>query len=321
MHFSILGTGHAAPDLAVTNEQLENLVDTTDEWIFTRSGIKERRIMSGETMTDMCKKAAVEALRDADVKPEELDLIICATVKGDYISPSQACLLQHELGANCPAFDINAACSGFLYALNVADAFFSGDKVKKVLVVAMESLSKLVDWHDRATCVLFGDGGGAAVLGAGEGLLSILTTAQGCVDPLNIPHVSGESPFEGEAMLHPTPTVNMSGQEVFKFAVNALARDLQLAIENAGLSQEDIDWVIPHQANIRIIDSAATRLNIPRERFYVNLSRYGNTSAGSIPIALDEMNKEGLLKNGQHIALVSFGAGLTTGACVIRWQK
>lgn len=319
MSFTILGTGKAVPEYVLTNDELSKMVDTSDEWIRTRTGIQERHICKNETLTELTVKAARAALENAGVTPEQLDLIICSTMRGENITPSQACMIQKEIGASCPAFDVNAACSGFIYALDVADGYFARKKVKYVLVVSMDNLSNIVDWQDRSTCVLFGDGGAAAVLGEGDDLLAINLTAVGNDKVLRIPHGTNASPFyehgEERAVLH------MEGNEVYKFAVNAMATGIKKSVADAGLELKDVDCVIPHQANIRIINASAKNLDIPRERFFCNVMHYGNTSSGSVPIALDEANRSGVLKKGDIIAMCAFGAGLTTGSCVIRWNK
>ena len=235
------------------------------------------------------------------------------------MTPSQACVIQKRIGASCPAFDVNAACSGFLYALDVAAGYFARKKAKKVLVVSSEVLSRLADWTDRSTCVLFGDGAGAVVLGEGDDLLSLRLTADGNWESLVIPQVHGNCPFDetkGEA-----PFLRMNGQDVYKFAVTNMAADLKCVIEEAGLTCEQVDFVLPHQANIRIIEAAAHRLSIPREKYVVNIERYGNTSSASIPMMLDELNRQGTLKKGDILAMTAFGGGFTTGAGVLRWSK
>lgn len=319
MSFSILGTGKAVPEYKLTNDELSTMVETNDEWIRTRTGIEERRICKEETITELSVKAALAALEDANVKPEQLDLIICSTMRGENITPSQACLIQKHIGATCPAFDLNAACSGFVYALDVAAGYFARKKVKHVLIVSMDNLSNIIDWEDRSTCVLFGDGGAAAVLGEGDDLLSINLTASGNDTILRAPHGENSSPFykhDAERAV-----LFMAGNDVYKFAVTAVPTEIKKAIEDAGLKQSDIDHVIPHQANIRIINTAASKLDIPREKFFCNVNHYGNTSSGSVPIALDEASRAGLLKKGDIIVLCAFGSGLTTGCCVIRWSK
>ncbi len=318
MSFSILGTGKAVPEYVMTNDELSGMVETNDEWIRTRTGIQERRICKGETLTDLTVRAAKEALQNAGVEPSQLDLIICSTMRGENVTPSQGAVIQKEIGATCAAFDVNAACSGFIYALDIADGYFVRKRVRYVLIVSMDNLSNIIDWKDRSTCVLFGDGGGAVVLGEGDDLLSIDITTEGNDQVLRIPHGSNSSPFyeheEERAVLH------MAGNEVYKFAVNAMATGIKKVIAQAGLTEDDVDHVIPHQANIRIINASAKNLGIPREKFFCNVNHYGNTSSGSVPLALDEANHAGLLKKGDIIAMCAFGAGLTTGSCVIRWS-
>lgn len=318
MSFSILGTGKAVPEYVLTNDELSTMVDTNDEWIRTRTGIEERRVCKDETLTDLTVAAAKNALENAGISPGQLDLIICSTMRGENVTPSQACVIQKEIGATCPAFDVNAACSGFIYALDIADGYFVRKKVKYVLIVSMDNLSNIIDWTDRSTCVLFGDGGAAAVLGEGDDLLAIDLTAVGNDEVLRIPHGTNSSPFyrhdEEKAVLH------MAGNEVYKFAVNAMSTGIKKVIAEAGLTEDDVDCVIPHQANIRIINASAKNLGISREKFFCNVNHYGNTSSGSVPLALDEANRAGLLKKGDIIAMCAFGAGLTTGSCLIRWK-
>ncbi len=319
MSFSITGTGSAHPKRVVTNDELSAMVDTSDEWIRTRTGVQERRVLTDETLVDIALLAAKRALEDAGVTADELDLILCATIRSDYITPTMACTLQKELGATCPAMDINAACSGFLYALDVADGYFARKRVKKVLVVAAEAMSKMADWEDRATCVLFGDAAGAAVLGEGEDLLSLKVTASGNDEHLFIPNVQGNSPFSSQQRRD--PYVYMNGQEVYKFAVSSICQDLAAVISAAGLQQGQIHHVLPHQANSRIIEAAKGRLNIPADRYHMNIARFGNTSAASIPVLMDELSRAGTFKKGEYLALSAFGGGFTTGACVLRWCK
>ena len=319
MSFSILGTGKAVPAYVMTNDELSTMVETNDEWIRTRTGIGERHICKNETITQLCVEAATKALEDAGVAPSELDLIICSTMRGENITPSQGCVIQKEIGASCAAFDVNAACSGFIYALDIAAGFFARKAVKKVLIVSMDNLSNIIDWTDRSTCVLFGDGGAAAALGEGDDLLSIHITASGNDAAIRIPHGTNSSPFyeheEERAVLH------MAGNDVYKFATAAMANGIKKAVEDAGLQQSDVDVVIPHQANIRIINTAAKNLDIDREKFFCNVEHYGNTSSASVPIALDEASKTGFLKKGDIIAMCAFGGGLTTGSCILRWSK
>lgn len=319
MSFSILGTGSCVPKYIMTNNQLAEMVDTNDEWIRLHTGICQRHICTDETITDLCVESAKNALENAGVKPEELDLIICATLRGEFITPSQACVVQKEIGASCPAFDVNGACSGFMYALDVADGFFARNKVEKVLVIAADNLSNIVDWTDRSTCVLFGDGSGAVVLGKGEDLLSIDVTAKGDTDVLFAPRGENTSPFFKHESYK--PVLHMSGQAVYKFAVVSMVKGINKAVKDAGLTFDQIDHIIPHQANARIIEAAAAKLDIPAEKYVSNIERYGNTSASCMPMALDEANRSGRFKKGDNIAMCAFGSGLTTGSCVIRWGK
>ena len=318
MSFSITGTGKFVPEYILTNEEISTMVDTSDEWIKKRSGIHERHICTTETITDICVGAARNALENANITAQQLDMIICATLRGEYITPSQACVVQKELGASCPAFDINGACSGFMYALDVAAGFFARDRVQRVLVIAADNLSNITDWKDRSTCVLFGDGGGAVVLEKGDALKSICLTAKGDTDVLYAPRGENTSPFYRRPSYR--PVLHMDGPEVYKFAVTAMVRGLKDAIAQAGLTQDAIDHVIPHQANTRIIDTAVSRLQIPAERYIKNIAHYGNTSASCMPMALDDAHRSGRLKKGDMIAMCAFGAGLTTGSCVLRWD-
>ncbi len=317
MSFEILGTGHYVPSRIVTNEELSALVDTSDEWISRRVGVRERRVCTDETAAELAYRAAVNALNMSGTAPEELDMILCATVSGDDASPSMACTVQGMLGAVCPAMDVGAACSGFIYMLDTAAGFFARGRAKKMLVIGAERMSRILDWEDRNTCVIFGDGAGAMVLGSGESYLSSKLFAKGGDNVIKIPHFAGKSPFYRNETKK--PYVYMNGQETFKFAVGAMCQDLSDVIQTAGLREEDISWVIPHQANIRILDAAAKRLNIPNERFCSNIDRYGNTSAASIPILIDELNRDGRLKAGDYLALCCFGGGLSSAACILQW--
>lgn len=317
MNFKILGTGSAHPACSKTNNDLAEFLDTSDEWIYSRTGIKSRYVCTSETISDVAEAAGRAALENAGVDASELDGIICTTIRGDYFTPSLACVLQKRLGASCPAFDMNAACTGFIYALDVAAGFFARGRVKKILIVSCENMSKMLDWKDRSNCVLFGDGSGAAVLGEGDNLLSIHVSAYGNPDIMFIPNVSGDSPFNTAPC--PKSVLTMNGHEVYKFAVSAMADELKLVVEEAGLEQKDVTWVLPHQANIRIINAAKKRLDIPGERYLSNMERYGNISSASIPILLDELNRKNTFREGDILTLVAFGGGLTSGACVIRW--
>lgn len=317
MSFSIIGTGMYVPENTVTNDNISKLVDTNDEWIKQRVGISERRISTHETATDMAYQAALRALENAGTSPEELDLIIGATVSGENICPSVASLLQRKLGASCPAYDINAACSAFIFLLETAAGYFARGKAKKILVVGAERLSGIVDWSDRGTCIIFGDGAGAAVLQSGDGYLDSEISTEGGDDVIKIPAFAGSSPFytaESDA-----PYIMMHGQETFKYAVNAITHDINVLLERNNLSKDDIKYIVPHQANSRIIDLASRKLKIPIEKFVMNIDKYGNTSSASIPMALDEINRAGRLRKGDLIILTAFGGGLSNGACLIKW--
>ena len=315
MSFKIIGTGSHLPSRIVSNDELSQFLDTSDEWISQRVGISERRVCTTETTSELAHKAAEAALKMSTALPEELDMIICATVSADYAAPSLACMVQSLLGATCPAMDINAACSGFIYALETAAGFFARG-AEKILVLGAERLSKILDWTDRSTAVIFGDGAGAMVLEQGDAYISSKLYARGNAEVLCIPNHIGHSPYYENEL--PLPYIYMNGQETFRFAVNAMCADIIDVVKAAGLEMDDISWIIPHQANARIIDTSAKRLGIDPERCLKNIERTGNTSAGSIPILFDELFRSGKLKEGDYIAMSSFGAGVTSAACVIR---
>ena len=303
------------------------MVDTNNEWIIDRTGISERRIVDDNIATsDIAVKAAQNALADAGVKPEEIDLIIVATLTPDMVFPSAACVVQNKLQAvNAAAFDLSAACSGFVYAMSVGSQFIQSGMYKKVLIVAAESLSKITNWEDRNTCVLFGDGAGAAVLGPveeGYGILGVELGADGSgAEFLHMPAGGSLYPATLETVKNKMHYIHMNGNEVFKFAIKIMGEAAYKALEDAGLDTKDVDCLIPHQANIRIIKSAAKRLHLPMDKVFVNVNKYGNTSAASIPIALAEAVKERHFKKGDIIVLVGFGAGLTWASCVLKWSK
>lgn len=323
----ITGVGAYAPDRVLTNDDLQKMVDTNDEWIRTRSGIKERRIASPEQATsDLAVIAGERALLDAGVAPEELGLVIVATNTPDTVFPSTACLVQDRLGAkNAAAFDLAAGCSGFIYALATGSQFITSGTYKKVLVIGAECLSRITNWEDRKTCVLFGDGAGAVVLSPvpqGNGILSFKLRSDGSKGPLLIlPAGGSRQPATRETVDQKLHTIRMDGQEVFKFAVRIMGKAALEVLAASGLESSDIDYFIPHQANIRIIESAAKRLNLPMDKVLVNLDRYGNTSTASIPLALAEAVHSGQIKQGDHVVMVGFGAGLTWGAAVVKWGK
>lgn len=318
MSFCILGLGHSAPALSVSNDDLAKLVDTNDEWIRSRTGIGSRHISQGESLTGLSVTAARMALERAGVTPGELDYILCTTIQGDYLTPSLACLVQRELGASCPAYDINAACTGFLYGLDAADGYFRAGKAEKILLVSAEMMSKHVDWSDRATCVLFGDGAGAAVLGKGDGLRAITLTARGMAEPLNIPAGANKNPYYPQGG-ETSPVVSMQGSEVFKFAVSQMTADCKKAMDLAGLTAADFTRFVPHQANARIIHTAMKGLGFTEEQTAMNIERYGNTSSATVPILLSELAELGEIRRGDLLLLAAMGGGLTSGACVIKY--
>jgi len=323
----VIGIGSYVPERILTNHELEQMVDTSDEWIKTRTGIAERRLADdGETTSDLAYEASKLALEDAGLDVKDIDLIIVATASPDMIFPSTSCILQQRLGLkNVPAFDVSAACAGFVFGLSVAYQYVASGEYKKVLFVGSDTLTHFVNWQDRNTCVLFGDGAGAVVLGKtekGYGILSNVLASNGSgADLLKIP--AGGSNITGtiESVEKGLHFIEMNGNEVFKFAVRAIPQASKQALKKAGLTVDDVDFFIPHQANSRIINTAASKLKIGPERIISNIEKYGNTSTASIPLALDEIWKEGRLKKGDILLLVGFGAGLTWGANIIRWNR
>lgn len=326
MAVGILGIGAAVPEKVLDNAALEKMVDTSDEWITTRTGIKERRI-AGETdaASYFAVQAASKAIAAAGLGPEDIDLIICATVTPDMPFPATACLVQDQLGIkDIPAFDLSAGCSGFTYALAVGTEM-ARSSYEHVLVIGVDVLSRITDYTDRSTCVLFGDGAGAAVIGPvpeGYGVLAVDLGADGSgADFLKLPAGGSLKPASTETINQREHYIKMAGREVFKFAVRVMDSSTQRVLEKAGMAPQDVNWFVPHQANIRIIESAANRLQVPLDRFIVNVDRYGNTSSGSIGIALDELVQSGKLQDGDYIVLVGFGAGLTWASALVRWYE
>ncbi len=318
----IAGTGSYLPEKVLTNDDLAKMVDTSDEWIVSRSGIRERHIAAdGETTGDLAYHASVRALEAAGVSADELDLIVLGTTTPDLIFPSTACLLQHRLGANgCPAFDVNAACSGFVYALTVADKFIKSGAAKTVLVVGSETLSRMVDWTERSSCVLFGDGAGAVVLKADSetGILSTHLHADGGKKELLWNPVGVSVGFKPE-LPNAGVRINMAGSDVFKYAVKALDSVVEETLEANGIDRHELDWLIPHQANLRIIEATAKRLDMPMDRVIVTVDKHGNTSSGSVPLALDEAVRSGKIQRGQLVLLEAFGGGFTWGSALLRY--
>ncbi|WP_313139721.1 beta-ketoacyl-ACP synthase III [Stenotrophomonas sp.] len=317
----IAGTGSYLPEKVLTNADLVKMVETSDEWIQTRTGIRERHIAAeGETTSDLGYQAALRALEAAGIDASQLDMIVVGTTTPDLIFPSTACLIQAKLGASgCPAFDVNAACSGFVFALSVADKFIRSGDARHVLVIGTETLTRIVDWEDRTTCVLFGDGAGAVVLKADEetGILSTHLHSDGSKKELLWNPVGVSVGFKGGA--NGGGTINMKGNDVFKYAVKALDSVVDETLEANGLDKSDLDWLIPHQANLRIIEATAKRLDMSMDQVVVTVDRHGNTSSASVPLALDAAVRSGKVERGQLLLLEAFGGGFTWGSALLRY--
>ncbi|MBR4028567.1 MAG: ketoacyl-ACP synthase III [Alistipes sp.] len=315
----IIGTGSAHPTCKVTNTMLEQFLETSDEWITERTGIKERLVISSEKLEDLAVIAANKALEDANLKASDIDYIICSNVVNEYVTPALSCIIQGKLGATCPTVDINAACAGFLFALDMADDKLNAKKAKNILIVCAEEPSRMVSWQNRSTSVLFGDGAGAAVVTEGDALKAIRLTTSSLAEVLYYqrkleptPYISKEENFE--------PLV-MKGREVFKHAVTSSCRDIRKLLNQTGLEPEDVKYYVLHQANLRIIESIRNFLGVDKERVPHNVDRYGNISSAALPALLDELNRAGKLQKGDKLVFSAFGAGFTTGACIIEWAK
>src|SRR5436853_1967371 len=322
---SIVGTGSYVPEKVLTNEDLSRMVDTSDEWITTRTGIKERRIAAkDENTSDMAAKAALNAIEQAKISPKEIDLILVATATPDMLFPATACFVQKKIGAtNAACLDISAACAGFLFGLEIAQQFITSHTYETVLVIGAEKLTSITNWADRNSCVLFGDGAGAAVLrhrGSAHGVISThIGSDARYTDILFMPGGGSQCPITRENADMHLATIHMTGKDVYKQAVIAMVNASKKVLADAGLTADDIACVIPHQANLRIIEAIADRLKIPLDRFYVNLDKYGNTSAAAVAIALDEANRSGRIKHGDYVLMVVFGGGLTWASTIIEW--
>ena len=327
MKAQILGAGYALPNRVLSNAELEQMVDTSDEWIVTRTGIRERRICDEDkAASDLGYEAAKMALARAGVSPLEIDLIIVATVTPDMLFPSTACLIQDMLGAtNAAAFDLSAGCTGFVYALALADRYLMSPSCRNVLIIGVEILSRITDYTDRNTCVLFGDGAGAMVLGKGQGSCGILSTCLGADgggrDLLYMPAGGSRLPASIKTVANREHFIKMAGNEVFKFATRVVPEYASKVLKDAGLTIEDVDHVVLHQANIRILQTAAKRLRVPWEKMVVNIDRYGNMSSATVPVAVAEAVEQDRIKDGDLILMVAFGAGLTMGAALVRWGR
>lgn len=311
------------PERRITNADLERLVDTSDEWIRTRTGISERRAAAeGEATSDLAARAGALALERAGIAASDVDMLIVATSTPDMVFPSTACIAQAKMGLTCPAFDINAACTGFIYALEIAASMIEADRLKTVLVIGAEVLTRIIDFTDRTTCILFGDGAGAVVVQASQdpGILSVHLGADGTgADLLTVPAGGTAQPLTAELIAQGAQFIHMSGNDVYKFAVRTIPRVTRQALAESGLTLADVDWLVPHQANERITNTVGESLGIPHERVVNTIAMTGNTSTASIPLALDELHGSGKLKSGDVLALVGFGAGLTYGAAILRW--
>ena len=317
MAIKILGTGAYVPGKVVTNDDLAKMVDTSDEWIMQRVGVKTRHVTETETAADFAVKASIEAIADAGLEAKDIDLIVVATISSDTLCPTVAGWVQKGIGAICPGFDVSSACSGFLFALDVAVSYIMRGGYQNILVVGAERLSKLVDWEDRSTCVIFGDGAGAMVITKGDGYKASKLYTKGGNDVIDIPSFAGKSPFyKGEVK---KPYIFMDGQETFKFAVGKIVNDIKYVVKEAGYELSDIDHIVTHQANIRIIEYASKRLGVPIDKFVINIERFGNTSSASVPMAFNELNKSGKLERGDKVVMSAFGGGLSSAACLIEF--
>jgi len=318
MSLRITGIGRGIPERCVTNDELAGFLDTNDDWITSRTGIKTRYVCTHETLTGLSVTASKQALEKANLCADDIDMIICTTLGGEYRTPSHACTVAKQLGTQCPAFDINAACAGFIYILDVASVYLSAGKAKNILLITAEMMSTQADWTDRNTCILFGDGAAACVVTKGNALKYISLSAIPDTTILNLPSDTGNSPFISNKA--DRGYLFMQGQEVFKFAVNIVSKDVKLALKEMNMTPEEVDYYVLHQANKRIIDSIRVKLKQPEDKFPVNIDKYGNLSSVSIPLLLSEMQDDGKLKHGDKIFMSAFGAGLTAGSCVMIWE-
>lgn len=311
----IIGTGSAVPDLVVTNKDLEAILDTSDEWIRTRTGICERRIHDGR-LENLAAQACAMAIENAGLAASDIDLILCSNVYSKYMTPAMSCVVQRMIGATCPCLDINGACAGFVYALELADAHLRGARYKNILILCAEEPTRMADWTDRSTCVLFGDAAGAVVVTDGGGDFVFRMATVSAEETLYAYNTAGNCPY-GKPGREYTP-MYMNGQEVYKFVVNSAVDDVAVICRQFGISVDDVDHFVLHQANLRIIEAIRMRLKQPAEKFPCNMHRFGNTSSASIPLMLDEMNRGDSLRSGETIVFSAFGAGLTTGSCIFR---
>lgn len=314
----IVGTGSALPQQSITNENLSKFLDTSDEWIISRTGIKERRLITTEDLLELAVKASKSAIEAANIHPSQLDYIICSNVANNFVTPAMSCILQKRLEAQCPCVDINGACVGFIFALDMAEALQKAGRANHILIICAEEPSKFCNWKERDTSVLFGDGAGAVVISQGDRLKSIRLTTTSKPEVLYYQRKMEQTPFdEGTEMQNP---LVMSGRDVFKMAVASSIQDVNAVLKEAGLETSQVDWFLLHQANARIIDSIRANFSCEKEKFPLNLDKYGNTSSASIPILLDELVRTNKIKPGDNLVLSAFGAGFVSGACVLQWN-
>lgn len=313
----IIGTGSALPEKIVTNEMLSEFLDTSDEWITSRTGIKSRYVISDENLEDLGAEAVMKALEMAGLGVEDIDLFIVSNVVSEHITPGMSCVVAEKIGLSCPMFDINCACPGFIYALDMAEAYYKAGKVRNVLIACIEEPTRMPSWQDRSTCVLFGDGAGAVVLTAGDNIKGTKLKAQPDTDKLFMRRVLERTPYVKK--METDVPLQMRGREVFRFAVEACTNGVKSLLDEVGIKKEDVSWFMVHQANKRIIDSIIDFMQVPAERFPVNIQVHGNSSSASCPILLDECNRKGMFKKGDIIVLSAFGAGLLSGAAVLEW--
>ncbi|WP_130811983.1 beta-ketoacyl-ACP synthase III [Olsenella sp. Marseille-P4559] len=321
MPYTIIGTGSALPECVVTNDELSQFLDTSDEWIRVRTGIRERRICTTESLDDLAEQASLRALASAGIDAADLDLIVCSTTTGDHLMPAEACAVAERLGASCPAFDVSAACSGFVFALDVADGYLARGRARRALVLSAEKCSRIMDWTDRSTCVLFGDAAAAVVVesGGASPLWTRLRTIPN-VAALDVSGIVGTSPFDRTHDAAGPSALSMRGRSVYRFAVTEVSRELRDMAGETGVALSGIDHFVLHQANERIIDAVCARLGLDRSRVAVNMATTGNVSSACIPLALDGMSRRGELAPGELVALVGFGAGLDVASTLVRWE-
>ena len=313
----ILGTGSALPHRIVTNDDLSRFLDTTDEWIYPRTGIKTRHVISDERLEDLGKEAAIKALEDAGCKPEDVDLFLCSNVSNEYLTPGLSCIIAQHIGLRCPCIDINCACPGFIYAMDIAQTYFLAGKVKHILVVCAEEPTRMADWADRSTCVLFGDGAGAVVFGEGDGVKATRICGHPDMDKIWQYRVMEPTPYVTKS--ETSVPLQMNGREVFRFAITTALKDIRAVLDMCGETVRTVDYFMIHQANMRIVDGIRERLGVPEEKFPANIRDHGNSSSASCPILLDECHRKGMFKPGDKLIFSAFGAGLLSAAALVEW--